>query len=235
MRSFLRSLAELLKSNLSHVIYIATIVVLLVMLFRSCSTNRRLSEEARNNIVALTDSIKTYKSKTGDLVAAKTLLEGKISDLELANKKLYDQTMSMKIKEPDLVASIKGTIDNGVKDVVWIHDNTCKDTLEQSFSFINDYRELTGTIWKKDSNLGLNINKDIVYFDYTLAIEDNKAYVTSTNPYVKYDEITGINTTPTKKQKRWGIGPSATFGYDPTRNKMSFNVGVSLTYSLINF
>ena len=235
MRSFLRSLTELLKSNLTHVIYISVITVLLVILFRSCTSSRQQSEEARNNIIALTDSIKTYQSKTGELVASKTLLEGKISDLELANKKLYDQTMSMKIKEPDIVTSIKGTIDNGMKDVVWIHDNSCRDTLEQTFSFINDYRELSGTIWKRDSQLGLNINKDLVYFDYTLAIEDNKAYVTSNNPYVRYDEIVGINTTGSKRQKRWGVGPSITFGYDPIRNKTSFVVGVSLSYSIFNF
>lgn len=235
MTSFLRSLVELLRNNLSHVIYIFIIAVLSLMLFRNCQDNKQQSESARNNIIALTDSIKTFKTKNGELVASKTLLEGKLSDLELANKKLYEQTITMKIKEPDIVTSIKGTIDNGPKDVVWIHDGSSRDSIEQTFEFINDYRELSGTIWKKDTQLGLNINKDVVYFDYTLAIEDNKAYVTSSNPYVKYDEITGITTIKTNKQKRWGIGPSISFGYDPVRNNTSFSIGVSLTYSLVSF
>ena len=235
MTSFLRSLVDLIRDNLSHVLYIFIITMLSVMLFRNCQDNNQQSESARNNIIALTDSIKTFKTKNGELVASKTLLEGKISDLELANKKLYEQTITMKIKEPDIVTSIKGTIDNGPKDVVWIHDRSSRDSIEQTFEFINDYRELSGTIWKKDSQLGLNINKDVVYFDYTLAIEDNKAYVTSSNPYVKYDEITGITTIKTNKQKRWGIGPSISFGYDPVRNNASFSIGVSLTYSLVSF
>lgn len=235
MISFLRNLTDLLKNNLSHVLYISIIIVLSSLLVRSYVTRWQQAESARNNIVALTDSIKTYQSKNGELVATKTLLEGKISDLEIANKTLHDQTMSMKIKEPDIVTSIKGSIDNGVKDVVWIHDNFCKDTLEQTFSFIDDYRELSGIIWKRDSQLGLSINKDVVYFDYALAIKDNKAYVTSRNPYVRYDEIVGITTVKSTRKKRFGIGPSITFGYDPMRNKLSFVAGLSITYSLFNF
>ena len=133
MTSFLRSLVDLIRDNLSHVLYIFIITALSLMLFRNCQDNKQQSESARNNIIALTDSIKTFKTKNGELVASKTLLEGKISDLELANKKLYEQTITMKIKEPDIVTSIKGTIDNGPKDVVWIHDRSSRDSIEQTF------------------------------------------------------------------------------------------------------
>ena len=58
--------------------------------------------------------------------------------------------------------------------------------------------------------------------------------VEPTNPYVKYNKITGL-TLPTQKQKRWGVGPAITAGYDPANNKISMMLGVSLSYHIFEW
>ena len=62
--------------------------------------------------------------------------------------------------------------------------------------------------------------------------KDAKIYMKSTNPYVKYNEISGF-TVPKQKQKRWSLGPSVNFGYDPFQGKTSASVGISLNYGII--
>ena len=73
-----------------------------------------------------------------------------------------------------------------------------------------------------------------MYFDYTVVLKDNKVWLSSSNPYVKYNKITGL-TLPTQKQKRWGIGPAVTAGYDPANNKISMMLGVSLSYHIFEW
>ena len=85
----------------------------------------------------------------------------------------------------------------------------------------------------KDSILGLSINKDIVRMDYTIGIKDGRVYISSSNPYVKFNEIQGI-TIPKTKQKHWHIGPTIGTGIG-TDGVIRPNIGLSLTYSIISF
>ena len=106
----------------------------------------------------------------------------------------------------------------------------------KDFAFNNKYRELEGQVSLFDTTLSLNINKDKIYLDYTLALKDGKVYVQSDNPYVKYNEIQGL-TIPSNiaKTKRFGIGPSVGYGYDFKFKKFSPYIGVSVNYNLISF
>jgi hypothetical protein len=83
--------------------------------------------------------------------------------------------------------------------------------------------------------MGVNITKDVVKFDYTVAMDkNNKIYIKSTNPYVKYEEISGFQV-PKQKQKKWGIGPQIGVGYDPVHNKISPTIGIGIQWSPIQF
>lgn len=226
-------LIELLKSVKTHLIYVAIIIVLLFVLsisVRSCQENKQLYGD---NVTALIDSVSSYKAKNGELVASKSLLEGDMSLLEKTNSELAKELNSMKVKNPEQVVKIVTKYIKAPSDTVWVIDSTNANITKQ-FDFTDDYRSLTGDVYLKNNMLGLNISKDEVYANYTLAIKDNKAYITTNNPYIKISDIQGI-TIPTPKIKHFYLGPSINFGYDPIQNKPTFNVGVSIGYGLFSW
>ncbi len=226
-------LIEFLESVKTHLIYIVIIIALLSILsisMRNCQENKQLYS---NNITALVDSVSFYKAKNGELVASKSLLEGDMSLLEKTNSELMNELNSMKVKDPEQVVKIVTEYVNIPSDTVWVIDSINTNITKQ-FNFTDNYRSLAGDVYLKNNMLGLNINKDEVYANYTLAIKDNKAYITSNNPYIKISDIQGI-TLPTPKAKHFYLGPSVNFGYDPLQNKPSFNVGISIGYGLFSW
>ena len=186
-------------------------------------------ETSQNNIVALTDSIEYYECKTGELVAQKTMLIGKIKDLKESYSKelncLYDDLNSMKRKNAQMAAQLKGFIDNPVKDTIWKYDTIkFERSLIQPFDFSDKWRILSGNITLKDDTIGLNIKEDQVFFDYTIAIEDGYIYIKSDNPYVKYDYVTAIQEQQ-KKPNHWNIGFQAGFGLQYGMFNKTIDVG----------
>lgn len=204
-----------------------------VLLFGLCTSVRQCSDWKQtnnNNIEAFTDSIHYYQGKNDELVASKLLVIGKFNDLQKINEELYDKIRSMSTGvKPDQVISVTNTVVNELHDTTLI----VKDSVA-NFNFENKYRALSGVIHTGNDSIGLTIKKDEVYFDYNVVLKDNKVWISSTNPYVKFNEITGL-TVPHQKQKKWGIGPSVTFGYDPINNKPSFNIGIGVTYQLLQW
>ena len=226
-------LIEFLKSIKIHLIYISIIILLLFGLsisIKSCQQNKQLYG---NNITALVDSISYYKAKNGKLVASKSLLEGDISLLKKTNLELKNELNSMKVKNPEQVVKIVTEYINTPLDTVWVIDSKDANITKQ-VEFTDNYRSLVGDVYLKDDILGLNISKDEVYANYTLAIKDNKVYITTNNPYIKISDIQGI-TIPTPKTKHFYLGPSINFGYDLIQNKPTFNVGISIGYGLFSW
>lgn len=220
---------ETLKKYIHYIIIFLLSVTVIFSVGKCVSDTHYLQNQMEHNVKALSDSVKYYKTKTGEVVAQKEILIGDIKLLELTNKELYDKINSMEVKKPQTVVQVNSTIDMGKKDTVFVG----KDSI-YNFDFSNEFRQLSGNIKTYNNLVSLAIEKDIVNADYTLALKDGKVFLNSDNPYIKFNEIKGL-TIATPKQKRWGIGPSISFGYDPINNKPSFNVGISLSYQLIKF
>lgn len=236
-KTFLNMIWTKFRKDICYILVILVLSVILCMSIRQCTTNANRNDNLYHSIEALTDSITYYNTVNGDLVASKTLLEGDIKLLDLANKELKEKLDAMNIKKPSVAIDVSTTITNPEDSTKWdiIHNPELGPMNDvKLFAFNNKYRTLEGFVSHTDSILGVNITKDEVYFDYTIAIKDNKAFITSTNPYVKYNSITGI-TVPQQKQKRWTIGPSLTIGYDPFNKRTSLNVGFSVGYALVAF
>lgn len=234
--SFLQTIINLWNNHKHDIVYIISIFILCCVCISAVNRCTKEKNRNTNNIIALTDSVKYYQSKSGELVASKTLLECSISDLKLANEELSNKLKNMKINNPASAVIIKNIVENEKRDTAWVISQTDlkKDTISKDFSFVDEYRELEGNVWKKDTTIGLSINKDIIKFDYTVAVKDDKVYISSNNPYVKYNSVSGY-IKEKEKIKRWGIGPAIVGGYDPFNKKFSGMIGIGITYSIIKW
>ena len=235
MKEYLLKLFNDLKM---HLIYIAIIIILLLSLSVAVEKCSDTKGEYKHNIEALKDTIKYYQDKNGNLVATKLAFESDINTLKLLNEDLYNQIDSLKLNKNQVsqIVYVDGQIINHPKDTAYVitHDTISKG-FRHDFNFNNNYRILEGNVNYMNDSLGLNITKDIVKFDYTLAIDkDSRIYVKSTNPYVTYNEISGF-TLPKEKKKRWYTGPAVGYGYDPINNRGALTIGWTVGYGLITW
>jgi hypothetical protein len=219
----------------SQIIMGGIIIILGLFLFRSMTNGLQSKHIYENNMKALTEQVEIWKTKAGNVVAEKTVLEGDYKLLKQTNEDLYEQIKALKVR-PKEVVYVETEIVNEIHDTTYVVEpDTNKFT--KKFDFSNDYRILTGTIEYNKPNLGLSIDKDIVLADFTVAIKDSKVYVTSTNPFIQYNDIQGVVLPKTKPKFSIGVGPSITAGYDLINKKPGVTAGVSVSaiYNLVSF
>lgn len=220
------------KRILIEVFSVVAFFVFITLSINKCTYYKDVNNK---NIIALTDSVKYYKGKYGNEVAKKTMIETDCKNLQNINDSLYRMIQSMQVKKPDIVIGGSASIDNGKHDTVYIPTATeiTSKNIYRKFDFSNQYRELTGNVNYTNDTLGLHIEKDRIQFKYALAIKDNVVYMTSDNPYVKFNSITGLTIPKQKKEKKFGIGPSVFSGY--SNKGFVYGIGIGLQYNLISF
>ena len=231
------------KITTKDIVYGIIVVLLICALGTSVSQCSSERQRYKNNIAALTDTIHYYKAKNGQLVATKLAFETDIKDLEMLNEALCEELDNLNAKY-DLVSGTHfgGVIEHEVHDTAYVvqHD-TIQNGFSHDFAFNDEFRTLEGNVNYKNDTVGVKINKDEVYFDYTVAMDKkNNIYITSKNPHVKYNEITGFQV-PKQKQKRWYIGPSINVGYGAAIHDgkviaaPNISVGISAGYGLFKW
>lgn len=220
------------KRILIEVFSVVAFFVFITLSINKCSYYKNVNDK---NIIALTDSVNYYKGKYGNEVAKKTMIETDCKNLQIINDSLYRMIQSMQVKKPDIVIGGSTSIDNGKHDTVYIPTVTeiTSKNIYRKFDFSNQYRELTGNVSYTNDTLGLYIEKDRMQFKYALAVKDNVVYMTSDNPYVKFNSITGLTIPKQKKEKKFGIGPSVFGGY--SNRGFVYGIGIGLQYNFINF
>ena len=220
------------KRILIEVFSVVAFFVFITWSINKCTYYKNVNDK---NIIALTDSVNYYKGKYGNEVAKKTMIETDCKNLQIINDSLYRMIQSMQVKKPDMVMGGSTLIDNGKHDTVWVPTVTeiTSKNIYRKFDFSNKYRELTGNVSYTNDTLGLRIEKDIMQFKYALAVKDNVVYMTSDNPYVKFNSITGLKIPKQKKEKKFGIGPSVFGGY--SNKGFVYGIGIGLQYNFINF
>ena len=220
------------KRILIEVFSVVAFFVFITLSINKCTYYKNVNDK---NIIALTDSVKHYKGKYGNEVAKKTMIETDCKNLQNINDSLYRMIQSMQVKKPNIVIGGSTSIDNGKHDTVWVPTVTeiTSKNIYRKFDFSNQYRELIGNVSYTNDTLGLHIEKDIMQFKYALAVKDNVVYMTSDNPYVKFNSITGLTIPKQKKEKKFGIGPSIFGGY--SNKGFVYGVGIGLQYNLISF
>ena len=230
-------MGETIKNSMPSIILGAVLFASLAALGATISKNISLRKQYDHNMEALTDSIHTYKGRNGDLVAEKTILIGQYNDLKNLYDDLDEKVKNMKVRNPDQVVYVETEVINEVHDTTFIIDRSLP-SLRKDFDFSNNYRQLAGFMELKDDNLGLNITQDRTLVDYTLAIKDGRVYLSSSNPYVQYNEIQGITIPAPKKPKfSIGIGPQLGAGFDLINKTPGIyaGVGISANFNIISF
>lgn len=221
------TIKQTLAKHLVNIILIVVLIITVIIFSKSCQSQNQENQILQNNITALLDSITYYEDKSNNIVAQKTILLGEVKDLKNINASLYKELSDMKSKNADLVAKIDGLISMPKRDTIFIYDKdsiNIENEIKQRFYFSDEYRLLTGNIILKENTIGLNIDTDEVYFDYTIAIEDEILKIKSNNPYVKYNDIVSIKK-PKEKPKRWNVGVQAGLGFSYDLLHQNFGIG----------
>lgn len=225
-------ISKLIKSKCFICIIVLLLFISMCISMRQCISNKHLYD---NNIIALTDTIKYYKGKNKELVASKTMLETSFNNIKYINDSLYNVLKSIGVKNPDNVVYIETIIRDEKHDTMWV--DTTTSNIKKDFDFSNQYRTLKGYVFlNRPDTLGLSIEQNDVIADFTIAQKDNKMYITSNNPYIKYNNIIGIKNQSERKTKtkRFGIGPYIGIGINKD-TKIEPTIGIGLTWSLFRF
>ena len=230
------------KLNVRDIVFIVVMIMMLGIVtssIRSCNDNKHRYE---TNIEALTDSIKYLKSKSGELVAKKTVYElENIDELHQLNEQLYKDVQDLKnlvkLKNMTSATHFNGEIINERHDTTYVvqHD-TINNGFKHDFAFNDEWRDLEGNVNYANDSLSMAITKDVTRFDYTVVTDkDNKVYIKSKNPYVKFDEFTGF-TIPNKtnKQKHFGVGPEVGLGIN-AKGEFTPYIGIGAHWSIWKF
>ena len=234
-------------------------IILLVILFmniRQCdsiSTNRNTYDQ---NIAALTDSIRSYKSKNGSLIYEKAALIAEKGSLEKLNSELASEVEYLK-DNPIVIIKYKTQI---IRDTIEIPINPStpgkwdNGLFTQNFNWnLNqdydngNYRKLSGEFnVNVDTNYqlstsALKLNTDELGIGFTTGLTENEEglleiFVRSDYPGFKPTSLDGALIDPKKSKvlqkyfppKRWGLGVYGGYGFYGDLQNNTFGHGVQL-------
>jgi hypothetical protein len=231
-------------------IVIGILVIAVIALCLSTSCERRKKNIAENNVIALTDSLRTYQLQNGELLTAKhtLILEKKELEkyLEISDKEKKDIEKKLKsslVYITKLEANIR--IDTlRLIDSVYI-ENENKKIL---FTYNDHWVDLEGITTLFDSNTAETVlNRLNMGVPLKVGLTENNQFFASTsNPYLSISDIEGAEIITRKtKEKRWGIGPylGVGIGYGGVLNNNGFNsgfvmgatLGIAIHYNLFQW
>jgi len=220
------------------VIAVAFILVIIRLIHSSYSI-----EKNKQNVKALTDTVRIYKDKNGELYYQKSMLQSSYSELERLNKDLYEQISVFKRSvRKDIETAVSTTIEASgeVFDTVFF-------TVDRDTSFIQNFAD---SLLNADIHIGVtNGLVSVGDFRYDIHVplsifvtNDKEVIVKSKYNNVRVNSIDAwVSDDLVKKtRKKWfGLGASVGFGagYD-VLHKQAFvgaYVGIGLNFNLISF
>ena len=233
MQDLLNVIKNIWNKYKSQIILVLCLLVCGFFLIRSCENNLTNKRIYDNNVKALTEQMQTWKTKAGDLVAEKTVLEGDVKLLKQTNEELYEQVKKLKAR-PKEVVYVETEIINEVHDTTFVVDS---NYVKKYFDFSDQWRTLTGFVEYNKPNLNLAFTQDITKADFTVAIRDSKVYVTSNNPHIVYNDIQGVVLPKTEPMFTIATGPSFSAGYGLINKNFDFYAGwsVIIGYNIKSF
>lgn len=209
---------------------------------------------ANNNVIALSDTLKTTRNKVGEEVKSRQILLMNIDQLKSTNNELSlevnklsakDKKNLIDIAKADLTISILRDslqLNDGLEIV--INDSTA--IYPYTFDKTDSTRSIQGTISvaanKKPIYVKAVIDNYTVNADITIRKEDTKTgiqlFASSSNKNVKINDIKGsvIDLSAYNKyQKAKPFGIGLHVGYGISGAGLSPYIGIGVSYNLIRF
>jgi len=249
----------------SRLILLGGIVIIALLLFRQCEATKSANATAnryKNNIAALSDSIKLVKTQSGKLQYEKSVLVADYKELQELNSELADEIADQKGKVAQLTKLVGILSTPRVTPIPGIGSTTgtpC-DSLGGTFQSewhddiyydANNWRILSGktVIDVKGGKIISNtteIKDDKTSFDLVTGLikRDNhyEIFVRSNYPGFKPSKIDGAvipvdDLIPPVSPKPWsvGVGPQVGVGISNKGFGGYIGLGISLQYTLLKF
>lgn len=243
--------------KIKDILWFAIVIVISLFLISQCKSNNKLEKEVEvlnNNTYALTDSLRHYHDKLGNIVAEKHALQ-------LTQEQMEKTIGELKEKNTEYVAYINTNI--GLKDTVYTEKIVYKDVVVDTINNIETgtiFLEKNDTFNKSKRYISTNIPykasypSNLVVNDATFILEqdiyvegvitrNNKTketmfYLKSDYPGLTFNSGNSIVATNGKQydremRKRNGIGlaigPSLGVYYDNRTQSLKPAFGLSLT------
>lgn len=243
-------------NNRTIILFIA-IVIGCAFMFQQRNKIKALEMEQnryQSNVVALTDSLQSYRSSNGDLVSQKGALQTSVEELKTMNLDLYEELEKEKGKPPKTITKIEtvvkwDTVYTNLNEYTYLGGESHQITWGYQESGEWGLRSLEGKSrfdFVNDSLL-TNINTQITRDEFRISIttgfrerEDGtlQAYARTSAPSISFTQVDGAIIDPKnyveQKPTRWGIGFQVGYGVN-TDLTPSYHVGLGLSYNFITW
>ena len=238
---------DFVKKHIKDLLILLFALIACVFLFSTCSKMKE-NKYLENNIKALVDTVQVIELRNGNL-----MYENQLLILEKNELQKYMDVSKAEIRDLERKLNSQLAYINKLKAEIQVDTIHCFDTLyytptgdlQIGFKYMDKYTEINGKTTVHDYT-SANTTIDNIKMDVpiTLGITDEyKFFATSDNPNVVFSDVNGAAISDRLKKKRWGIGPTVSFGvyggYDFIQKTPSVGVGamigVSLHYDLIQW
>jgi len=258
MTKFLIQFKEWIKDPKHQRNLTIVIAIIIILLMRRCSPSDGDVNTLRQNVFALNDSIRAYKTKTGTLVYEKGALISENGNLKNLNKGLSDEVKYLK-DNPIVIIKTKivvkhDTIEIPVYISTPIYHQDGSVSRELKWSYDKDFgkgnsRKLSGKLdITVDTSMNLtstpvHITDDEFSMAITTGLTENKdglleIFVKSDYPGFSVSSMDGALIDPKKSEvlkkyfppKRWALGIYGGFGpyVDPFNAKIGMGVQLGI-------
>ena len=261
---FLNLAGKILKKENLIGILIAMVAILFVICLQTCKSKRELKSDLetekninRQNIAALTDSIRIVSDKVGNTEFNKNAFVTKLDGLENLNDSLYNLILNVRGDVISIINSkVHGDIppmevdnkllkyDDGVTFGLQFALEYKDAGLVSNIAGVSDFKAYDNKVFAgKTMITGNTISLGLTY-GFKEYDDKYEIFAKSASPFVTIDELDGAliipkkkNSliTPTTKKKAWGIGPNASVMYGFGGGKLDMGVGIGIQYNFIRF
>ena len=205
---------KFIKKHWKDILLIVFLIVVILLL----KVNNNTKEEAerwQDNYHTAVDSVNVIKTKNNELIFERDNYKLNYDELDKQSQQEIRQLENELNKQIKYISKLEGNVKIDtllVKDSIYIKDNVT----HVSFDYTDEWFKLNGvTVLNKDTTTIINNLYMNVPLTLGLTQEDNKSsiFVTSSNPYVTFTNIEGVNLINSRKEFkhwRWNVQ----FGFD---------------------